>query len=78
MANAYAGERQHLQQAIEEDQHELHQALDDLKVAASQTLDPGAYVGGNPWPWLAGALLAGVWVGFRWRRATRVTVADDA
>ncbi len=71
--NTYVRERETLLQSIEHDQEDLHQALADLKNAAQQAIDLGAYIAERPAPWLVGAFVLGFWLGVR----HRVAVARD-
>lgn len=63
--NTYVRERETLLQSIEHDQEDLHQALDELKNAAQQAIDLGAYIAERPTPWLVGAFVLGLWLGVR-------------
>ena len=70
--NTYVQERETLLHSIEHDQQDLHEALDELKSAAQQALDLGAYIAERPAPWLVGAFLVGFWLGVRHRYGTEV------
>ena len=61
--------REVLVSSLERDEEELEQALDELKLAVQRPFAVGEHlaehIGEHPWPWLAGALLFGLWLGSR-------------
>jgi hypothetical protein len=64
-----ADQRQALLRSVQRDQAELDRALADLKRAALRPFAIGdrvrEHVGTHPLPWLAAALMVGVWLGRR-------------
>jgi hypothetical protein len=46
-------------------EHELEQALTDLKVAVHRPFAIGERIAENPVPWLIGSVLIGLWLGTR-------------
>lgn len=61
--------RDALVSSLERDEEELEQALGELKLAVRRPFAVGEHVarhiGEHPLPWLAGALLIGLWLGSR-------------
>lgn len=61
--------REALVSSLERHEEELEQAFDELKLAVQRPFAIGDHVaqhiGEHPLPWLAGALLFGLWLGSR-------------
>jgi hypothetical protein len=56
-------ERAALQQSIERNETELRNAVDDLTHAVKRELTIGSRVAENPFAWVLGAFLVGMWFG---------------
>jgi hypothetical protein len=50
---------------IEEQEAELHGAVEELEVAARRSIDVRNWIRHSPFVWIAGALLLGAWLGGR-------------
>ncbi len=48
--------------SVERSQEELRQAVDELTTVAQHRLDLGARIAANPWPWLLGGFVVGLWL----------------
>jgi len=59
------GQREALEQSIEDDKAELLDAVDELKTAVQHQFQLRERIGENPVPWLLGSLLLGLWFGTR-------------
>jgi hypothetical protein len=57
--------RQELLASAARHEQELEQALDDIKVAVHRPFAVAERIAENPWPWLIGSLLIGLWLGSR-------------
>ena len=61
--------REALVSSLERHEEDLEQALDELKVAVQRPFAIGErvaqHIGEHPLPWIAGALLIGLWLGSR-------------
>jgi hypothetical protein len=55
-----------LRERVEEQEQELHVALEELEDVARRAFDPQRWIRSHPWLWIGGALLAGAWLGARW------------
>jgi hypothetical protein len=56
-------ERAALQESIERNETELRNAVDDLTHAVKRELTIGNRVAENPFAWVLGAFLVGMWLG---------------
>jgi hypothetical protein len=54
-----------LRELVEEQQAELHDAVEELEVAARRTLDARSWIRQRPFVWTAGAFAVGAWLGGR-------------
>jgi hypothetical protein len=69
MANPFeeslAEQREALRESAERDEAELRSAMEDLGDVAQTRFDFRSHVAANPWPWMLGSFLLGVWLGRR-------------
>lgn len=65
MGSEYAEQRDQLLESIERDQEELLEAVQQLSGAARATFDLGGRIRQHPVTWIAGAVLVGLWLGYR-------------
>jgi hypothetical protein len=61
----YAEEREALLRTVERDEHELREAVGDLKRAVTRPLEIVEEITSSPIPWLFCAALLGIWLGAR-------------
>jgi hypothetical protein len=54
-----------LRELVEEQEAELHVAVEELEVVARRAIDARNWIRSRPWTWVAGALFAGAWLGGR-------------
>jgi hypothetical protein len=54
-----------LRELVEEQEAELHVAVEELEVAARRTIDFRNWIRHRPFVWTAGAFLIGAWLGGR-------------
>jgi len=54
-----------LRELVEEQEAELHVAVEELEVAARRSVDVRNWIRHRPFVWTAGALLLGAWLGGR-------------
>ena len=54
-----------LRELVEEQEAELHEAVEELEVAARRTIDARSWIRQRPFAWTAGAFLVGAWLGGR-------------
>jgi hypothetical protein len=54
-----------LRERVEEQEQELHVALEELQGVARRTFDVRRWIRSQPGLWIGGALLAGIWLGTR-------------
>ena len=57
--------RDALRDRVEEQEHELHVALEDLEGVARRAFDVRRWIRARPALWIGGALLVGAWLGAR-------------
>jgi hypothetical protein len=55
-----------LRESVEEQEHELHVALEELEGAARRAFDMRRWIRSRPLLWIGGAFLAGAWLGAQW------------
>jgi hypothetical protein len=51
-----------LLESVERSEEELRQAVDELTMVAHHRLDLRERIAENPWPWLAGGFVVGLWL----------------
>jgi hypothetical protein len=54
-----------LRELVEEQEAELHVAVEELEVAARRSIDARNWIRHRPFVWTAGALFVGAWLGGR-------------
>jgi hypothetical protein len=54
-----------LRERVEEQEQELHVALEELEDVARRAFDPRRWIRAHPLLWIGGAFLAGAWLGTR-------------
>ena len=54
-----------LREQVEEQEAELHVAVEELEVVARRAIDVRNWIRSRPLVWLGGALLLGAWLGGR-------------
>jgi hypothetical protein len=52
-----------LRELVEEQEAELHVAVEELEVAARRSIDARNWIRHRPFAWTAGAFLVGAWLG---------------
>lgn len=57
--------REELRASIRRDEAQLRDAVEDLEISVSQSLDVASRVAERPYAWLLGALALGFWRGIR-------------
>jgi hypothetical protein len=57
--------REELRAAIRRDEAQLRDAVEDLELSVSQSLDLASRIAERPYAWLLGALALGFWRGAR-------------
>jgi hypothetical protein len=57
--------REELRAAIRRDEAQLRDAVEDLEISVSQSLDLASRIAERPYAWLLGALALGFWRGTR-------------
>jgi hypothetical protein len=63
--DAYVDERRRLEESLRESREQLGEAVDELKLAARETLTPGEVIARRPYLWLLGAFVVGLYLGRR-------------
>ena len=61
----YSEQREELLKNVERDEHELREAVDELKRAVSRPLAVVHQISRHPVPWLFCGVLVGIWLGSR-------------
>jgi len=56
-----------LREGVEEQEHELHVALEELEGVARRAFDVRRWIRARPQLWIGGAFLVGAWIGVRTR-----------
>ena len=65
--NSSSHERlEELREQVEEQEQELHVALEELEGAARRAFDVRRQIRSRPFVWIGGAVLIGAWLGARW------------
>ncbi len=62
---AAVDEREVLRHAIERDEAELREAVEELKVAVQSEFSLRSQISSHPVPWLVGGFVLGAWLGRR-------------
>lgn len=57
--------REELRDSIRRDEARLRDALEDLEISVTRSLDLASHVAERPYAWLLGALAFGLWRGLR-------------
>jgi len=55
-----------LRERVEEQEQELHVALEELEDVARRAFDPRRWIRARPILWIGGAFLVGAWLGAQW------------
>lgn len=64
MANdTFSERREALKPAVERSGEDLREALDQLQEAVQKKLSFAERIAEQPWPWIAGAFVIGLWFG---------------
>jgi hypothetical protein len=56
-----------LRELVVEQEAELHEAVEELEVAARRSIDARSWIRHRPFVWTAGAFFVGAWLGGRKR-----------
>ena len=65
LGDDYDQQREELQRNVERGEHELREAVDDLKRAVNRPLAVVNEITRKPLPWLLCGVLVGIWLGAR-------------
>jgi len=67
MSDPIAVRRERVIPAVEDSQRELRHALDDLQAAVQSRFDIRARIAAEPFPWIVGGFVVGLWIGSSFR-----------
>ena len=63
MSDPIAVRRERVIPAVEDSQRDLRHALEDLQAAVQSRFDIRARIAADPYPWLVGGIVVGLWLG---------------